>query len=172
MQDRIDQYVKMKDYVEREKPYWLFLDAQRGQEMRYGLFNYFPGAHYKKAIDEALEAEARDDLDLEPDGGQQLPDGGRLPERYFWYDPSEDEILHRSVDGRLLGLFANEDDADWFAAVYTEIYGVDDPDKLEKYVAHFDLVDRGAPSIEQAYQQDASRVETFADKNPELKHRD
>jgi hypothetical protein len=54
----IDEYLEEKDYVENRKPYWLFVDAQ--EELRYSLFNYFPEAHYKIAIDQAFKQEAED----------------------------------------------------------------------------------------------------------------
>jgi len=47
----------MREYVENEKPYWLYLDAERGEEMQYSLFNYFPDVHYKQAIDQVLGEE-------------------------------------------------------------------------------------------------------------------
>ena len=39
-------------------PYWLFVDAQ--ENLQYRLFNYFPEAHYKNAIDQALAQEAEE----------------------------------------------------------------------------------------------------------------
>jgi hypothetical protein len=54
----IDEYLEEKEYVENRKPYWLFVDAQDGIE--YGLFNYFPEAHYKNAIDQAFKQKAED----------------------------------------------------------------------------------------------------------------
>lgn len=54
----IDKYLEEKDYTENRKPYWLFVDAQKN--LQYRLFNYFPEAHYKNAIDQALEQEAEE----------------------------------------------------------------------------------------------------------------
>jgi hypothetical protein len=54
--DLIDEFLEEKEYVEFRKPYWLFLDSQ--EEMEWGLFNYFPEAHYKKAIDQAFQERA------------------------------------------------------------------------------------------------------------------
>ena len=48
----------------------------RDGEMQYELNNYFPEAHYKLAIDEALEREIREDLiDEDDDFDEMLPDG-------------------------------------------------------------------------------------------------
>lgn len=93
----------MKQYVEEEKPYWLFLDAQRGQEMRYGLFNYFPAAHYERAIDQAL-----DDAESE----HLVPDGGRYTETmYAWYDPDTDTYLtHAEAGDEFATPFFEEED--------------------------------------------------------------
>jgi len=45
--------------VEEEKPYWMNLTGGTtfSGELRYELENYFPEAHYKKAVDQALEDE-------------------------------------------------------------------------------------------------------------------
>lgn len=64
----IQEYVEEKRFVEKEKPYWMNLTGGTAfsGELRYELENYFPEAHYKQAIDQALEEEAREQL---------LPDG-------------------------------------------------------------------------------------------------
>jgi len=54
----IDEYLEEKEYVENRKPYWVFVDAYDGIE--YSLFNYFPEAHYKAAIDYAFEQNAKE----------------------------------------------------------------------------------------------------------------
>lgn len=68
--DKIDallaEYAEKKDHVENRKPYWLFLDTQG--ELEWGMFNYFPEAHYKQAVDQAFQEEA--ESDLLPDGGE------------------------------------------------------------------------------------------------------
>jgi len=45
--------------VEEEKPYWMNLTGGTSfsGELRYELENYFPEAHYKLAVDQALEDE-------------------------------------------------------------------------------------------------------------------
>jgi len=68
----------------------LFLDAERGTELSYNLFNYFPDAHYRKVIDTALDEEAPEQL---PDD-QLRPDGGRYADTFYaWYDPDTDAYL-------------------------------------------------------------------------------
>ena len=54
----IEEYLEEREYVENRKPYWLFVDAQDGIE--YSLFNYFPEAHYKAAIDQVFEQNAEE----------------------------------------------------------------------------------------------------------------
>jgi hypothetical protein len=54
----IDGYLEEKEYVETRKPDWLFVDAH--DRLEYGLFNYFPEAHYKAAIDNAFEQNAEE----------------------------------------------------------------------------------------------------------------
>lgn len=105
--DLVDEYVETKQFVEEEKPYWVFLDAERGQELRYGLFNYFPAAHYKRAIDHALEqAVAEEDEQL-------VPDGGRYTETlYAWYDPDTDTYLtHAEAGDEFATPFFEEEEA-------------------------------------------------------------
>lgn len=64
----MQEYVEEKQFVDEEKPYWMNLTGGTAfaGELRYELENYFPEAHYKRAIDQALEEEAREQL---------LPDG-------------------------------------------------------------------------------------------------
>jgi hypothetical protein len=60
----IQEYVEGKQFVDEEKPYWMNLTGGTtfSGELRYELENYFPEAHYKKAIDQVLEDEAREHL--------------------------------------------------------------------------------------------------------------
>jgi hypothetical protein len=60
----IQEYVETKQFVDEEKPYWMNLTGGTtfSGELRYELENYFPEAHYKQAIDQALEEEAREHL--------------------------------------------------------------------------------------------------------------
>lgn len=69
--------------------------------MQYELNNYFPEAHYKSAIDEALEREAAEDLlDDDDDVDEILPDGGR-PRKYFfaWRDENGEYLSDKTVNG-------------------------------------------------------------------------
>jgi hypothetical protein len=85
IQELEDEKVATEQFVEHRKPYWMFLDASRGEEMTYGLFNYAPIGHYDMRIDEL-----RDELeDLDED---LVPDGGR-PRKYFWTWITEDGNL-------------------------------------------------------------------------------
>jgi hypothetical protein len=73
----------------------------RDGEMQYELNNYFPEAHYKLAIDEALEREIREDLiDEDDDFDEMLPDGGR-PRKYFfaWRDENGEYLSDKTVNG-------------------------------------------------------------------------
>ena len=78
------EYTEQKEYVENRKPYWLNLRHPRRDEMRFELNNYFPDAHYRRAIKRAQE-------------DQLVPDGGRYTEtRYAWYDPDTDAFLYHT----------------------------------------------------------------------------
>jgi hypothetical protein len=63
----------------------MFLDASKDEEMKYGLFNYAPIAHYDKRIDELRDELEELDDDLVPDGGR--------PRKYFWTWITEDGNL-------------------------------------------------------------------------------
>ena len=65
-------------------------------ELRYDLENYFPEAHYKRAIDLAFRDEAEDEV---------LPDGGSLT-RYYW--SGEDGVVyHTETEGEMVDPFFN-----------------------------------------------------------------
>ena len=73
----------------------------RDGEMRYELNNYFPDAHYKRAIDDALEREVVEDLfEDDDDVDEMLPDGGR-PRKYFfaWRDENGEYLSDKTVNG-------------------------------------------------------------------------
>lgn len=59
----IDEYVEQKEFVEKKKPYWLSFEAPRRSKTGYFLFNYFPAAHYEKAIDQAFEELAEENIE-------------------------------------------------------------------------------------------------------------
>lgn len=87
--------------MEEEKPYWMNLRNPRDGEMQYELNNYFPEAHYKLAIDGALEREIREDLfEDDDDVDEMLPDGGR-PRKYFfaWRDENGEYLSDKTVNG-------------------------------------------------------------------------
>ena len=88
----LEEYTETQQYVEEEKPYWLFLDAQ--DELKWRLFNYFPAAHYKKAIDQAFEELAEEKL--EPDGGMNLHQDGRRSNIYYWLNPDTGAALYHT----------------------------------------------------------------------------
>jgi hypothetical protein len=75
--------------VEEEKPYWLFLDTQ--EELKWSLFNYFPDAHYRKAINDAED-------ELVPDGGSRT--------QYYWRG-DEGVVYHTGVGDELVDPFFN-----------------------------------------------------------------
>lgn len=63
-QELIDEFFEQKQYVEEEKPYWINLTGgtTHSGPLRYELENYFPEAHYRKAIDQAFQEIAEDKL--------------------------------------------------------------------------------------------------------------
>ena len=88
--------MEQKRYVEEEKPYWMNLTGGTSfsGELRYELENYFPEAHYKKAIDRALEDEAVEEI---------LPDGGSRTQ-YYW-SGDEGVIYHTEAGDELVDPF-------------------------------------------------------------------
>lgn len=96
----IDEYVEKKQFVEEEKPYWMNLRNPRDGEMQYELNNYFPEAHYKRAIDDALEREVVEDLFDEDDVDEILPDGGRPRKNFYaWRDENGEYLSDKMVNG-------------------------------------------------------------------------
>jgi len=94
----IDEYTQQKQYVEEEKPYWVNLTGgtTTSGELRYELENYFPEAHYKKAIDQALQKEATDQL--RPDGGSTT--------QYYW-SGENGVIYHTELEEGMVDPFFN-----------------------------------------------------------------
>ena len=78
IQELETEKIETEEFVEFRKPYWQFLDASRGEEMKYGLFNYAPIGHYDIRIQE-LE----DELEIDDSDDDLVTDGGR-PRKYFW----------------------------------------------------------------------------------------
>lgn len=64
--------------------------------MRYGLFNYFPAAHYRKALEQAFAELAEDRV--EPDGGTaSIHTDGRRSTAYYWVNPDTGAALYHSA---------------------------------------------------------------------------
>jgi len=108
--------VETEEYVEFRKPHWLFLDASRDDEMKYGLFNYAPLAHYDLRIQE-LEDELDEvgDDDLVTDGGSRT--------KYYW--SSQEGILYHTEKGEdvVMPFFHSEEDAGDFIERQAELHG-------------------------------------------------
>lgn len=56
----LEEYTEQKQYVEEEKPYWMNLTGGTtfSGPLRFKLENYCPEAHYEKAIDQAFQQKA------------------------------------------------------------------------------------------------------------------
>lgn len=67
--------------------------------MEWGLFNYFPAAHYERAIDQAFQEISEEKL--ETDGGTtHLHQDGRRSTVYYWLNPDTGAALyHTEVNG-------------------------------------------------------------------------
>jgi len=90
--------VEEKRFVEEEKPYWVNLTGGTSFSgpLRFELENYFPDAHYQKAIDQAFRKQAEDRV---------LSDGGSLT-RYYW--SGEDGVVyHTETEGEMVDPFFN-----------------------------------------------------------------
>jgi len=88
--------------------------------LRYELENYFPEAHYKKAIDQAFEDLAEEELadqDLRPDGGSRT--------QYYW--SGEDGIVYHTESGDELvdPFFDTINEAERFLQNQADQYGED-----------------------------------------------
>ncbi|MFB6076904.1 MAG: hypothetical protein ABEK12_02135 [Candidatus Nanohaloarchaea archaeon] len=131
------EYAEMKRYVEHEKPYWLSLRHPRDGEMQWGLFNYFPEAHYQQALDDTYNQYRQQeyasawgsprDNDPIPDGGtEQLHTGRTRSTVYYWADPDTDAALyHTGVnDSEAIPFFGSVGEAE----NYLENLDESDPD--------------------------------------------
>jgi len=118
----------MKQYVENEKPSWLYLDAERGEEMQYSLFNYFPDAHYRNAVDTALSETSHE-------SGQATD----AETAYFWYDPERNAVLQAEASPHYFdGLFHWQSDAISFLREHTDRHGITNVSNLDLYEATLD----------------------------------
>jgi hypothetical protein len=128
LDELLDEHTRQKEFATERKPYWLFVDAARGTSLSYSLFNYFPEAHYRRAIDTALHGD-RDDV--EPDGGSDRA--------YFWYDTETNAVLQEEVaPSQLEGLFHWKPDAIAFLTGYARHHSLDDVSHLDLYEATLD----------------------------------
>jgi len=82
-------------------------------ELRFELENYFPEAHYKQAIDQAFQEEAKEEL--RPDGGSRT--------QYYW--SGEDGILYHTEkeEDMVIPFFNTVDDAEQFLENQAGQYG-------------------------------------------------
>jgi len=101
--------------VEEEKPYWMNLTGGTtfSGELRFELENYFPEAHYKQAIDQAFQEQAREEL--RPDGGSRT--------QYYW--SGENGILYHTEkeEDMVIPFFNTVDDAEQFLENQANQYG-------------------------------------------------
>jgi hypothetical protein len=101
--------------VEEEKPYWMNLTGGTtfSGELRYELENYFPEAHYKKAIDKAFREMAG--RDLRPDGGSRT--------QYYW--SGDDGVVYHTKAGDEMvdPFFDSIDEAERFLETQADLYG-------------------------------------------------
>jgi hypothetical protein len=79
--------------------------------LRYELENYFPEAHYKKAIDQAFQSQAEEEL--RPDGGSQ----------YYW--SGEDGIVyHTETENEMVDpFFGSIDEAERYLENLADLHG-------------------------------------------------
>ena len=67
--------------------------------LRYKLENYFPEAHYKKAVDQAFDEETAKRLETDG-GGSTLHSDGRRSNVYYWVNPDTGAALyHTEING-------------------------------------------------------------------------
>lgn len=80
-------------------------------ELRFKLENYFPEAHYKKAIDKAFEKMADDEL--RSDGGS----------RYYWIG-EDGTVYHNETEDEMVNLFSSTvDEAEHYLENLAEVNG-------------------------------------------------
>lgn len=116
IEDLEEERNDLKSYVEERKPYWMNLRHPRGQEMRFELDNYFPDAHYEKAI-EQLTMDGRIDQD------DLRPDGGRRNTQYYW--SGEQGVLYHTetAEDRVDPFFNTIEEAERFLDNQAEKFG-------------------------------------------------
>ena len=93
----------------------MFVDAARGTELSYGLFNYFPEAHYKQAIDQAFQESAEERLQT---------DGGRRTQ-YYWV--GDEGVLYHTEkeEDVVIPFFDSVREAEQFLEAQADQFGED-----------------------------------------------
>ena len=83
--------------------------------LRFELENYFPKAHYKQAIDQAFQEEAREEL--RPDGGSRT--------QYYW--SGEDGVIyHTETEGEMVDpFFSSAEEAENYLESLADRHGKD-----------------------------------------------
>lgn len=110
------KYEERKQYVQDEKPYWLSLRHPRDGEMHFDLFNYFPDAHYRAAVEDA-GYQLDEEQEVVPDGGSRT--------QYYW--SGDDGILYHTEQGEdmVIPFFETVDDAERFLEQQADRHGKD-----------------------------------------------
>ncbi|MDY6778056.1 MAG: hypothetical protein SVU32_05280 [Candidatus Nanohaloarchaea archaeon] len=111
------KYEERKQYVAEEKPYWLNLRHPRRGEMRYELNNYFPDAHYRKAVEEAGYSLDGEEPEVRTDGGTRT--------QYYW--SGDQGVLYHTEQGEdmVVPFFDTVEDAERFLEQQADRYGND-----------------------------------------------
>jgi hypothetical protein len=137
----IDEYAETKSYVAAEKPYWVYLDAQTESEITLGTFQYFPEAHYKRAIDHAIDRVTAPPV--EADGGDN-----RL---YFWYNTETNAVVQEFREEEpytWFGVFEQQEEALSFMQEYRDDHNLPDISDLQLYEANVAVVGDGEELLE------------------------
>jgi len=132
----IDEYAEMKTYVAEEKPLWVYLDTRTESEIALETFQYFPEAHYKRAIDHAVDRATAPPV--EADGGDN-----RL---YFWYNTETNGVVQEFRDEEpytWFGVFDQQEEALSFMQEYRDTHSLTDISDLQLYEAEVTAVGDG-----------------------------
>lgn len=131
----------MKTYVSEEKPFWVYVDAQTDSEIELDTFQYFPEAHYKRAIDHAISRATAPPV--EADGGDN-----RL---YFWYNTQTNAVVqdfHEEEPYTWFGIFDQQEEALSFMQEYRNDHNLPDVSDLQLYEANVTVVGDGEELLE------------------------
>ncbi|WP_181687359.1 hypothetical protein [Halorhabdus salina] len=106
--------------MEEEKPYWMNLTggSNTSGELRFELENYFPEAHYRKAIEQ-----------LEQQAEEAIPGGGSRTQ-YYW--SGEDGVVYHTESGDELvnPFFDSVEEAERYLENLADIHGKEQYDSL------------------------------------------